>query len=331
MTRGQLVVHLDQRESSLSVQSGVLHLRDAKGRRQALPLLEIALVVVDGSASTDTHTLRSLADAGIALVAIGGRQRQSAAWVGPGLSNGVRLRHAQHLAYADPARRLRLARLTVAAKLEAQMAVANLTFPDREAPLALRAIATRLPLCTNVAQLMGCEGAAAAAWFADLGGQIPSIWGFSGRARRPPPCPANAMLSYLYAVATSEAHQAVHTSGLDPGIGFVHDIYPGRAAMTLDVVEVARAGVDAIVLALLGSGDLSPADFAASKDGCLMKKSARNVLMRNYANARIDWPGSDGRSLASVLRTHLRRLAGEIDADACREPGAQEPLDDADA
>lgn len=316
MPRGQLVVHLDRREASLSAAAGVLHLRDGDGAHQALPLAEIGLVVVNGSARTDAHALRSLADAGVPMIAIGGRQKQSVAWLGPGLSASVRLRHAQHLAYADPAQRLVLARHCVAAKLQAQHRVALDRLAHGRLPAALQALLGRLHYCTSIEQLRGCEGAAAAQWFAELGPCIPVQWGFKGRARRPPPCPGNALLSYLYAVAGAEAHQAVQETGLDPSLGFLHDIYPGRAALALDLVEPLRPAVDSLVLDLLQSELISPADFSIGANGCLMKKPARLALMHHYAKARLDWPGSDGLSLAVVCRRHVRALAKAIDADA---------------
>lgn len=331
MPRGELVVHLDRRESSLTAAAGVLHLRDGEGTHQALPLAELALVVINGSAHTDAHALRSLADAGVPLIAIGGRQKQSVAWLGPGLSTSVRLRHAQHLAYADPARRLALARHCVAAKLEAQRTISLELLTHPQLAASLQNALDSLNYCHSVEQLRGCEGAAAARWFAELGPSIPPHWGFKRRARRPPPCPANALLYYLYAVVGAEAHQAAHETGLDPSLGYLHDIYPGRAALALDLIEPLRPAVDAIVLDLLRSDLISPNDFSIGVNGCLMKKPARLALMHSYARARRDWPGSNGLGLITVCRRHARALAKIIDADAATEPSPGEPDHETDA
>lgn len=325
MPRGQVVLHVDRRDACLSACAGVLHVRDPGGGKQALPIAELALVVVNGHAQATAHALRALGEAGVPVLAIGGRQQLAPAWAGPGLTASVRLRHAQHLAHADPQRRLHIARELLQAKFAAQRRVCDVRLDDQALSRALSRLESHLVRCGRLEALRGVEGAAAAAWFSALARRIPPRWGFRHRQRRPPPCPANAMLSYLYAVAGSEVQTAALVAGLDPGIGFLHDVYPGRAAITLDLIEPLRPAVDAIVLSLLGEDTLAPDDFSIDTKGCRMGKHARVALMTRYAHARLDWPG-EGLPLEAVCRRHLRMLsdalghASEESDDAGREP-----------
>lgn len=306
MPRGDLIVHVDRRDTRISAECGVLHLRDA-GHHQTVPIAELGLVVINGSAQTTVHALRALTEAGVPLLAIGGRQRLAPAWVGNGLATTVRVRHAQHLAYANSATRLVAARQIVRAKFASQCAVASRHWQSSALTASLQSLEARLDYCDRVDALRGIEGAAGAAWFSRFGECLPARWNFVRRERRPPPCPTNALLSYLYAVVGSEVQEAVTASGLDPSLGFLHEMYPGRSALTLDVLEVLRPGVDAIVLALLQQDTLQPGDFSTGKEGCRIGKPARIALMQAYAEARLEWPSTDA-PMHTLLRQHLQDL-----------------------
>jgi CRISPR-associated protein Cas1 len=58
-------------------------------------------------------------------------------------------------------------------------------------------------LATRIDQLRGIEGAAAAKYFSLLSLAVPSELAFSGRNRRPPKDPVNALLSFGYVLAAS--------------------------------------------------------------------------------------------------------------------------------
>jgi CRISPR-associated protein Cas1 len=316
MNQGHWMLHVDRREAVVRAEAGVLTVRAPGRAAERFPVRELAALVLSGSPRIDGFTLRVLGEAGVATVFVGGRPSQPASWLAQGLGGSIRLRHAQHLAHADPVRRLTIARSMVAAKLAACAEVATSLGWVAEASAAEAAI-ERLPACADLAALQGLEGSSAARWFAALRRAIPAHWGFEGRERRPPPCPVNALLSFLYAVVASEAQMAVQALGMDPEMGFLHAMVPGRPALVLDAMEPLRPGCDAIVLGLVLEGELAPSAFRQAEGGCLMDKEARALLMSAFAAARGEWPGTD-RPLGAVLRRHARALAQQIDADACR-------------
>jgi CRISPR-associated protein Cas1 len=315
MSHGQWVLHVDRREAIVRAEAGVLTVRAPGRPAERFPLRELATLVLSGSPRIDGFTLRALGDADVATVFVGGRQAQPASWLAQGLAASIRLRHAQHLAHASPERRLELARSVVADKLIACAQVAD-TLGWAADAAAGRAAAERVDACPDLATLQGLEGSAAARWFAALRRAIPERWGFQGRERRPPPCPTNALLSFLYAVVASETQMAVQGLGLDPAVGFLHAMVPGRPALVLDAMEPLRAGCDAVVLRVLLDDALAPSAFRHENGGCLMDKDARGALMVAFAAARAAWPGA-GLPLGTVLRRHVRVLARKIDAEAC--------------
>ena len=90
---------------------------------------------------------------------------------------------------------------------------------------------------------------------------------FSGRSRRPPLDPVNALLSFLYTLLTHDCRSAAEGVGLDPAVGFLHRDRPGRPSLALDLMEELRPILaDRLVLSLLNRRQLrfSPMTGAAS-------------------------------------------------------------------
>jgi CRISPR-associated endonuclease Cas1 len=63
-----------------------------------------------------------------------------------------------------------------------------------------------------------------------------SGWTAFGMSRRPPMDPMNALLSFLYAVLLNDCRSALEAVGLDPQLGFLHAVRPGRMALALDLI-----------------------------------------------------------------------------------------------
>ena len=76
------------------------------------------------------------------------------------------------------------------------------------------------------------------AWFWKIGSRFDS----TVRNRRPPLDPMNALLSFLYAILTNDCVAAAEGVGLDPQVGFLHVLRPGRPRLALDLMEELRAG-----------------------------------------------------------------------------------------
>jgi CRISPR-associated protein Cas1 len=142
----------------------------------------------------------------------------------------------------------------------------------------------------NLPALMGLEGAAAAAWFGWLADHLPAHWKFAGRNRRPPRDPVNALLSLGYTLLGAEMLSVVQEAGLDPALGFLHGVAPGRESLMLDLIEALRPGVDMFVLGLLDT-TLTPDLFTRQPvQGCRMNKEGRALFYPAWANARRAWP-----------------------------------------
>jgi CRISPR-associated protein Cas1 len=115
----------------------------------------------------------------------------------------------------------------------------------------------------NLERIRGLEGAGTRIYFGVFGDMIQNPdFSFTGRNRRPPLDPVNAMLSFVYTLLTNEVLSAVKASGLDPYLGALHEISYGRPSLACDLVEEYRCLLgDRMVLGLLNRKMLTPNDF----------------------------------------------------------------------
>ena len=67
------------------------------------------------------------------------------------------------------------------------------------------------------------------------------FFSFYGRTKHPPKDCVNALLSFAYTLIAHEMASALESVGLDPYIGFLHTLRPGRCSLALDMMEELRA------------------------------------------------------------------------------------------
>ena len=111
---------------------------------------------------------------------------------------------------------------------------------------------------------------------------------FNGRSKRPPKDAVNAMLSFVYTLIASDVTSALETVGLDPYVGFFHTLRPGRASLSLDMMEELRAYLgDRLVLSLINKRQISNKDFITQgEDGVTMTESGRKVILTAWQNRK---------------------------------------------
>lgn len=132
----------------------------------------------------------------------------------------------------------------------------------------VRKLTEMLPLIAGARTLKllrGYEGVAGRYYFGALREIIPPKWGFTHRAKHPPPDPPNAVMSLCYSLLFSRVYEAVVTAGFDPFRGWFHETSYGHPALVSDCCELYRSVVaDPVILDLLQSDELSPENFHTS-------------------------------------------------------------------
>jgi len=299
-------------------------IKPLEGNTAEVALKDIAHVALFGNVQVTTQALASLMADGrtVAYFTSGGWLRGMAHDFS--LPN-VLARVAQYAAAADPTQRLRYARAFVAAKICNQrvllMRNADLSEdPRRE----MRDLSYRAAHCDDPAELLGLEGRAAAIYFGTfpqmVRATLPRDFDMAGRNRRPPKDPINALLSFGYAVLTRDAFAALVSTGLDPLVGYLHTLRPGRPALALDLIEAYRPlVVDSVVVRALNTGEVRPEHFEIYPGQVLLTGPGRRVFLRAYERRMdelirhpdFDYSISYRRALAVESRLLAKALTGE--------------------
>ena len=261
-----------------------------------VPIHHLVSVVVFGNIGISTPLMHRLAEDGIALVLLDANGRFKARVEG-GVNGNVLLRQAQHQRILDLAIVLDIAKCCVAGKIKnsrqvllrgareaknkADADVLSLTADNLAA--SLRSI----PAAPDTDVVRGIEGEAARNYFAALNlivrEDLRSIFQLDGRTRRPPRDRFNALLSFLYSMLMNDCRSACEAVGLDPQVGFLHVLRPGRAALALDLMEEFRSFADRLALTLINRGQLAAKDFVEREGGAvLLEGDARKTVVVAY-------------------------------------------------
>ncbi len=144
---------------------------------------------------------------------------------------------------------------------------------------------------STLEQLMGYEGAAAAAYYPALGECLTSP-GFElvQRSRRPPRDPVNAMLSFGYQLLWNHILLIIELQGLDPYQGCLHTSHHNHPCLASDLIEEFRAPmIDSLVLWLINKGIMDPIeDFTDEIEGCMLSQEGRTKVLRAFVQRMED-------------------------------------------
>jgi len=270
-------------DSRLRLENDTLRVEVEEDTRLRVPLHHLQSVVCFGHVAISAPLMHRLADAGIALVLLDSHGRYKARLEGA-TSGNVLLRRAQHRASEDGATTIRLAREFAAGKIRNQRDVVqrgareakdeeDRTFLIRTA-LDLAASLRALPDKDALDEIRGVEGEAARTYFSGLNRLVRRahrhVFSMNGRTRRPPRDRMNAVLSFLYSMWMNDCRSACESVGLDPQIGFLHALRPGRAALALDLLEEFRPVADRLALTLINRSQLTVDSFDEREGGAVM-------------------------------------------------------------
>lgn len=340
-------LYLTTPDTYLRLENQTLAVEQSQDLKLRVPLHHLSAVVCFGHIQLSTPLMHTLAQQGIALVLLDANGRFQARLEGP-MAGNVLLRKAQHQASADMGESLALARCFVAGKVRNARSLllrgarearseADAAVLTRQA-LNLAASLRALPGCTTLDMLRGVEGEAAREHFLGLSLLVrpDAREHFSmrnGRSRRPPRDRFNALLSFFYSLWMNDCRSALEAVGLDPQVGFLHALRPGRAALALDLMEEFRPQAERLALTLINRQQLRAGDFIEREGGAVsLQPDARKAALVAYQERKQDLlqhpllsqPVALG--LVPVIQARLlaRSVRGEADADG--QPASYVPF-----
>ncbi|MDR0339830.1 MAG: type I-C CRISPR-associated endonuclease Cas1c [Desulfovibrio sp.] len=297
-----------------------------------IPIHTLDGLVLFGPVSCSPFLLGHCAENGVSVSWLTENGKFLAAMHGP-VSGNVLLRKAQYAASDREEFYLPLVRSFILGKIYNCRTVLRRTARARPSPdidVACDLLSDALKRLQSTPSLdvaRGIEGEAARTYFSVFNALITAddpAFAFNGRNRRPPLDAVNCLLSFVYTLLAHDIRSALEAVGLDPAVGFLHRLRPGRASLALDVMEELRPYLaDRLVLTLINKGQVSPKDFTRQESGAvLMSDAARKTVLLAWQRRKADTAMHDflqeqmslGLFCHAQARLLARHIRGDLDA-----------------
>ncbi|MEM9489512.1 MAG: CRISPR-associated endonuclease Cas1 [Myxococcota bacterium] len=320
-----LPLHVQEPGAVVTRRKGEFLVKRKNADSTAVRIIDVSRINLHGGAHITLPAVRSAIESAIpvALFSFGG-------WYYGKITGhehkNVFLRRAQFAAAFDTGKCLALAKRFVRTKMRNCRVFLrrNHRNLDRMVLDELAHAARRVNRVDSIEALLGVEGNAARIYFQHFAGMLRHDLGFSfeGRNRRPPRDPVNALLSFAYALLTSEWTATLSAVGFDPHQGFLHQARYGRPSLALDMMEEFRPVIaDSVVITAVNTGVICPDDFRQTATAASLKPSGRKRFIQAFER-RMDelvshpvfgYRISYRRVLDVQARLLGRYLTGELD------------------
>jgi CRISPR-associated protein Cas1 len=126
----------------------------------------------------------------------------------------------------------------------------------------------------------------------------------------------NSLLNYGYSILESEIRKAINSVGLDPSIGFLHELTQSRTPLVYDLQEMFRWIVDLSVIQVLEQNSLKKSDFIITENyHTRLKENTASLLIDAIRfNFAIKMPYKSGKNYlySVILEDNLQQLAKHI-------------------
>lgn len=259
-----------------------------------VPLHHLGGVVTFGNVMMSPFLMGRCAEDGRAVTILDWNGRFRCRVVGK-VSGNVLLRQAQHEVVRDRSLAAGIARTVVAGKVKNCRQELLRSTRDNEdegdaAPLhgaavVLASVLHRVKESADLDVIRGLEGEAANIYFGVFNTMVKpehrGKFSMNGRSRRPPLDRMNGLLSFLYTLLLHDCISAAEGVGLDPQMGFMHALRPGKPSLALDLMEELRPVLaDRLALTLVNRQQLAEDDFDLREGGAtfLNEKGRKTVV-----------------------------------------------------
>lgn len=270
-------LYITRQESYLHKERETIIIKQGKNKLGQFPAINIGNILCFGQVSVSPFLMGYCGEQGINL-SFYTEYGKFLARVQGNQSGNVLLRRTQYRWADENTKSVSIACLIVAAKIANSRAVLMREIRNHGENILLKNASTHLAAsirCSqnakSVSELIGIEGDAANIYFSVFNELLRgSKFSFSGRVRRPPTDPVNALLSFAYTLIANECSSALQGVGLDPYVGFLHQDRPGRTSLAQDLLEEFRAyWADRFVLTLINRKQIQLKDFVTEASGAV--------------------------------------------------------------
>ncbi len=232
----------------LGVKSGMLLVRGKDKSQREYPLNRLtSLSIAKRGVSISSDLVEILSERGIKLFFLGFKGTAHATLIG-NVRHGVVSSRLNQFRFCE-GETLPLSRKIISAKIKNQRGVLayfaryHKQLEQSDAIAALKENAKAALHAPDLNALMGHEGAAAKCYFQALKEAELFSSSFERREGRGSREIINSMLNFGYAILSSYILAAVENAGLEPYLGVIHVMRPGKPSLVLDIMEEYRAWV----------------------------------------------------------------------------------------
>lgn len=327
-------LYVTSENSYLSLDGENIVVLDSEKEVGRLPLHNLEGIVSFGYRGTSPALMGACADRNISLCYLT-PQGKFLARVSGKVKGNVFLREQQYESSQDERKSLEIAKNCITGKVFNARWVLERSIRDHSMQIDVEKVKCASGKLKNSLefihksqskeQLRGLEGEAASVYFGvfdELILQQKKDFTFHGRNKRPPLDNMNALLSFVYTLLTNSITSALETVGLDPCIGYLHTERPGRASLSLDLIEELRAVLaDRFVLSLVNKKIISGKNFDKKENGAVLmddelrknvltewQNKKKETLTHPYLKEKVEWgmvPYVQAMLLARYLRGDL--------------------------
>ena len=128
----------------------------------------------------------------------------------------------------------------------------------------------------------------------------------------------NALLNYGYAILESVIRRDINVIGLDPNIGFLHEINASKTPLVYDLQELYRWLVDLSVIQVLEDQKIKKSDFIVTENYHLrLRERGIHYLLEKITlnlNKRAEYKGKF-HTFDNILLDNVRKLGDFIEKD----------------
>ncbi|MCL7419491.1 MAG: type I-C CRISPR-associated endonuclease Cas1c [Methylobacter sp.] len=290
-------LYITNPDAYLHLEGDTVCVKIEKIKKMQVPIHHLGSLVLVDYVMLSPALLARCAEDGRSIVWLDRSGRFKVRLEGP-VNGNILLRQSQYRNADNAGQTLTIARAILAGKLRNSRQVlmrgareSNADNDKQQLVQTCRLIAgqiKKLPTAQSLDTLRGLEGDTARLYFAALPllmrGNAKENFLFTTRNRRPPRDRFNALISFLYALVLNDCRSALESTGLDPQLGFLHAVRPGRPALALDLLEEFRAPLaDRLALTLINRAQIQPGDFVEREGGAvLLGDDGRKTVITAY-------------------------------------------------
>ena len=286
----------------LSLEGETVTVLSDKKKIGKIPLHNLESIITCGYMGASPALMGKCAQEGISIIFLSRNGKFLARIVGEQYGNVI-LRKTQYRVSECEEESLKLAKCFIMSKLYNSRWILERVIRDhklrvdtealKSASLTLKNSLNSAYECKSMDSLRGIEGEAASIYFGvfnELILQQEEDFSFEFRSRRPPLDRVNALLSFAYVLLTSMCTSALESVGLDPYVGFMHTIRPGRKSLALDLVEELRSVfADRFVITLINKKLILSKHFIEQEDGAvLLNDEGKKIFFKYWQQKKLE-------------------------------------------